>query len=674
MTTLIDGVLRLVDLDVLTGVGRQLELEADPSGTGVFLRAVPPSGRQRHEITLGAPVELERFLACHRYEPFWMKPAAGTSVAAVPVETQSLLIRRADRRVVVIIPLCDGVLRSSVEGAGEQLRLVVETGDAHQPAAAALSLFIAITDDLYVTLPRAAAAVAARLGTRRRIDKTLPAFVDHFGWCTWDAFYQDVSAEKVRAGLESFAAIGVRPRVLILDDGWQCEAEAPTGERRLTALAANAKFSGSLKPLVALAKEQHGIDTVLVWHAVIGYWGGVDGDALPAYHVRDVARRSSKGIAQHSPWLSELWGHLVGVVPGEYIGQFYADYHHWLANEGIDGVKVDNQAVLETVADGSGGRVAFTAAYRQGLESSVGKHFAGRLINCMSCATETWYQSHDSNLIRTSTDFWPNKPESHGLHLFTNAQVCVWFSEFLHADWDMFQSGHALGAYHAAGRAVSGAPVYVSDKPGTHDAEVLRKLVLSDGSALRCADLGRPTLDCLFHDPTHEAVLLKIFNRTAHGWVVGAFNARYHADERARLAVAGKVSPADVPGLTGDDFIGYGHQSGMLMRLDREGRVSLTLGEGSFEVVSIVPVIAGCAVVGLADRFVPHAALTEVTRSAQAVHATVRDGGRFLVWCDHAPASVHVDGQAVPVVYDASSCALTVGLALGGPHAVQLRW
>jgi hypothetical protein len=30
----------------------------------------------------------------------------------------------------------------------------------------------------------------------------LPSFVDWFGWCTWDAFYTDVTAEGVKQGLK----------------------------------------------------------------------------------------------------------------------------------------------------------------------------------------------------------------------------------------------------------------------------------------------------------------------------------------------------------------------------------------------------------------------------------------------------------------------------------------
>lgn len=43
-----------------------------------------------------------------------------------------------------------------------------------------------------------------------------------------------------------------------------------------------------------------------------------------------------------------------------------------------------------------------------------------------------------------------------------------------------------------------------SDKPGNHDFDVLKKLVLPDGSTLRAKLPGRPTRDCLFSDPTKD--------------------------------------------------------------------------------------------------------------------------------------------------------------------------
>ncbi len=51
----------------------------------------------------------------------------------------------------------------------------------------------------------------------------------------------------------------------------------------------------------------------------------------------------------------------------------------------------------------------------------------------------------------------------------------------------------------------------MSDKPGHHDFQLLKRLVLSDGTLLRCAQVGRPTLDTLFEDVMRDRrSLLKV--------------------------------------------------------------------------------------------------------------------------------------------------------------------
>lgn len=48
--------------------------------------------------------------------------------------------------------------------------------------------------------------------------------------------------------------------------------------------------------------------------------------------------------------------------------------------------------------------------------------------------------------------------------------------------------------------------VICSDKPGNHNFELLKKLVLPDGSVLRTQLPGRPTVDCLFSDPARDGI------------------------------------------------------------------------------------------------------------------------------------------------------------------------
>ena len=51
--------------------------------------------------------------------------------------------------------------------------------------------------------------------------QAVPPSLDTFGWCTWDAFYFDVSAQGISQGLSSLVTGGAPPQWLVIDDGWQ---------------------------------------------------------------------------------------------------------------------------------------------------------------------------------------------------------------------------------------------------------------------------------------------------------------------------------------------------------------------------------------------------------------------------------------------------------------------
>jgi raffinose synthase len=331
-------------------------------------------------------------------------------------------------------------------------------------------------------------------------------------------------------------------------------------------------------------------------------------------------------------------------------------------------VKVDNQASVEGLSRGAGGRVAHASAVRSALESSVERHFGGRLLNCMSCSTDLVYQTRRFGLTRSSTDFWPKRPESHGLHATTNALVSLWFGEFIDPDWDMFQSGHPAGAFHAALRAVSGGPVYVSDAPGAHDFELLRKLVLWDGSVLRAKQPGRPTRDCLFEDALDAAVLFKIWNENDCSAILGAFNVRYR---EGGDRVTGTLSPSDVPTLSGDDFAVYLHHAAALTRLRRREHVPLTLDTLEAEVAIVAPIVGGFAALGLADKLNGGGAVTASMREGAVHRVQLRDGGRFVAFCENSPRSVLVDGS--PVAFHADGHRLSVEVPAGGPRRLQIE-
>jgi len=265
----------------------------------------------------------------------------------------------------------------------------------------------------------------------------------------------------------------------------------------------------------------------------------------------------------------------------------------------------------------------------------------------MANAQETFYGSPRSSLTRTSIDFFPGRPETHSEHLYTNAHVGLWFGQFMHPDWDMFQSAHAFGAFHAAGRAVSGGPVYVSDKPGEHDLDLLRALVCSDGSVLRSDGPGLPTLDTLCVDPTREAVPLKVWNRAGRAGIIGAFHALYAAG-RAE-PVKGQVRPSDVPGLEGERFACYARQAARLELLGPSDAVAFSLDEAEFELFWLAPIEHGFAALGLADKLNgPQALLALEWIADGSCNLRVRDGGVFLAYAERPPRRVTEGDAAAP--------------------------
>ncbi len=649
----------------------------DNADGGAYLRTTTGRSACFQEFRLGRVNGLRRFTGGFRHRPFWMKAQFGTNEEQIEWETQWLLLELDGGKLALIVPLLDGGTRFSLRGSAEGIVVCAETGDPQIVTTGGVAVWISVGEDPFALVAQAARAVKRRVGGGRlREEKQAPDFVDLFGWCTWDAFYREVSEEKVRAGLQSFAAGGVQPRWMILDDGWQSVEMAEGGEERLVSLSLNERFGGDLAPLVRVAKEDFRVERFVVWHALMGYWGGLDEKRLAQYEPRTVARWFGPGMLKMDPsWNVRPWGAVVGVPSARKIATFYDDYHRSLAAQGVDGVKVDNQAMLEAVSAGQGGRVELARTYRKALETSVGRHFGGRLINCMSCTMEAAYLAAESTLLRTSDDFYPARPETHGEHVLNNAHTSFWFGEFILPDWDMFQSAHAAGAFHAAARAISGGPVYVSDKPGEHDFALIGKLVLADGTVLRADGPGRPTRDSLFADPRNERVLFKVFNRNGPAGIVGLFNVQHGPERTTRGPIEGAVAPKDVEGLSGEEFVAFAQTSGRVWRCRRDEAAVVRLDELEWELVSFAPVENGFAALGLADKFNSTGAVMErAWTGTSECRVRLRDGGEFVGWAEKRPRAVECEGRGIDHEFDVDSGRVTCRLQSGGERIVVVRW
>ncbi|KAH6822826.1 seed imbibition 1 [Perilla frutescens var. hirtella] len=731
-----DGKLSVLGETILSDVHENIIVTPATGGilsNGAFVGVVSDQIGSRRVFPVGKLMDL-RFMCVFRFKLWWMTQRMGSSGQEIPFETQFLIVEGRDGShfgedekeqsslYVVFLPILEGDFRAVLQGnANNELEICLESGDPDvQDFDGSRMVFVGAGSDPFDVITNAVKTVEGHLQTfSHRERKKMPDMLNWFGWCTWDAFYTNVTAQGVKQGLESLEQGGIPPKFVIIDDGWQSVGMDPSGDtkegdncanfaNRLTNIKENHKFQKDgkeggrvedpamgIRHIVSEIKDQNSVKYVYVWHALAGYWGGVRPGSAEMEHYESKMSYPvpSPGVDSNEPCdaLNSIAKNGLGLVNPDKVYSFYNELHSYLASARIDGVKVDVQNILETLGAGHGGRVKLARKYHQALEASISRNFPDNgIISCMSHNTDGLYSAKRTAVVRASDDFWPRDPASHTIHIASVAYNTVFLGEFMQPDWDMFHSVHEMAEYHGAARAVGGCAIYVSDKPGQHDFNLLRKLVLPDGSILRAKLPGRPTRDCLFSDPARDGKsLLKIWNLNDHNGVVGVFNCqgagwckvgkRNLIHDEQPGTISGVIRSKDVdylPRVAGakwnGDSVVYSHLQGDLIYLAKNASLPITLKAREYEVFTVVPVKemsnnAAFAPVGLIKMFNSGAAIKEVnyeTEKAGSVEIRVRGCGTFGAYSSLRPKRVEVDAKEVEFEYEESSGLITLALQI----------
>lgn len=250
-------------------------------------------------------------------------------------------------------------------------------------------------------------------------------------------------------------------------------------------------------------------------------------------------------------------------------------------------------------------------------------------------------------------------------------------------------------------RAISGGAVYVSDKPGEHDFDLLRRLVLPDGSVLRACGAARPSRDCLFVDVLRDnKSLLKVWNTNAVTRVAGVFHLqgsswdrtrrKYYIHDTKPARLSATVRPVDCEVHAGHAHVGSGalrpaepeqyamymHRLCALSVVGPHDGVGVSLRSGEAEAVVVSAVLAlgpvRFAPIGLCDMYNGGGAVVAVVAAgsdATTVVVSLRGCGRFLAYSSAPPLRVACDRLALAFDYDMATGALHID----APHTGDLR-
>ncbi|KAI1342784.1 raffinose synthase Sip1 [Xylariaceae sp. FL0016] len=385
---------------------------------------------------------------------------------------------------------------------------------------------------------------------------------DGLGYCTWNSLGKDLTEDKLLAAVESLAQNNINITSLIIDDNWQNidrRSKSPFRQGWKDFEADPAAFPNGLMQAISKIRSNHSsIQHIAVWHALLGYWGGIspDGPLAQKYETQVVERDDS-----------DISGSMTVIAKGD-VDRFYGDFYQFLSSCGIDAVKTDVQYMLDTLASAKDRR-SLTGTYLDAWAIAALRHFSIKAISCMSQTPQILFhqqlpRNRPMMLVRNSDDFFPDVPSAHPWHIWANAHNAL-LTQHLNAlpDWDMFQTDHEFAKYHAAARCISGGPIYITDIPGHHDMDLIKQMtgVTPRGKTvvLRPSVLGR-SIDQ--YRGFGEDAILKI--GSYHGRAVtgtpllGVFNTRQH-----RLA---EIIPlARFPGVIDSmRYIVRSHSSGLV--------------------------------------------------------------------------------------------------------------
>ena len=192
-------------------------------------------------------------------------------------------------------------------------------------------------------------------------------------------------------------------------------------------------------------------------------------------------------------------------------------------------------------------------------------------------------------MVRNSDDFFPGIPTSHPWHIFVNAHNSLLTCHLnILPDWDMFQTSHPYSGFHAAGRCVSGGPIYITDEPGQHNISLINEMTANTTKGktiiLRPPMIGK-TVE--MYTAYEEERLLKVGTFTGGKGGTGIL-ALFNISERVLSEL---VNINAFPGIeSNEEYIVRAHSTGEVsrsLRLDSEiPVVSLEIDIKGYEILS----------------------------------------------------------------------------------------
>lgn len=589
--------------------------------------------RENDNLALLEPVKIEirlksqprRMTAMYLHRDWWTRPAFIESFGEMPARTQSVYMEM-EEGAAYLLPL-SGECYKTYASPGKEgvLTLALTAYQAGRDSLDEPVFLLGSGAQIYEAVRNTFSELARQRALPLREKRTYPEMFEYLGWCSWDAFYTDISEEKVRAKASELTEKQVPVRWFLMDDGWL----SVHGQRLYDLGPEKEKFPEGFADMIREIKESSRIDWFGVWHAFGGYWGGLEPGSKAALQEAGHLIETTNGKLLPHPTPEKGYG-------------FFRDWYERLRAEGIDFVKVDGQSAVKNYYENHLPVCRAAKGAHQALEGAAAAYMGGRLINCMGMAMENILGRPGSGLVRNSDDFVPDNENGFAEHLLQNCYNALYHDMLYYCDWDMFWTSHPDARKHGILRAVSGGPVYFSDRIGETDREAVKPLVYRDGRILRMERTAKPSPDCVFCNP-EKSGLLKVTNVCAYGQSqTGGAVAVYNI---SGTNAETKVGPGDIYDLPKGDYYLYDWMRREIMRADKTEGITAALPKDGCALYLLLPAGRQAAPVGLLDKYISFHGIEAAMEEEDCLTVILREGGRFGFYAEQKPTKIFVNGR-----------------------------
>jgi raffinose synthase len=628
--------------------------------TGLFFKNIPGLGKG---------------VAFWRYKPWnsWTKPVAVTDATKMESwDVQFFYWQYADKTYGAAVPLSGHGFRTTLGSEGGQWGSKAVSYADNKDNRVVPAMAVAFGSNPYELFERIYRVSLEYMGkgNNLRKNKVLPAQFNYFGWCTWNSSDngKNLNEEHVIESVKTFTSHQFPLGWVLIDDGWfqhkggQLASFQPDPQ----------KFPNGFKSMINRLKKECGTRYTGIWHAFDGYWNGIDPGSELGLQYKDQLfswTQKERPDIDSSPSKTYYF-----IRPGsDSLRTFYDKWHRYLKKEGFDFLKVDNQSVTERMAVNNYPLFSLSESMHKALYLSANKYFNGAVINCMDMTAESYLNLGSSAVARAVEDYFPyEQKENYNMqrgnaaaHVVQAIYNSIYFSQMAFPDFDMFESYNPNAVFHALARTLNNGPVYITDKPGRQDFDILKKMVFKDGRVIRSETSLLPTEDCLFQ--LQEPQLFKAFSRVRNTGLLAVFNAA-DAD-----VAEGSVKPSDIPGIAGTRFVLYDYFNDKGISVNRNERLPVKLPRLGYGLFFVLPLKNGFAPIGLVNKYNAPASIQTEKWNGHTVSINVYEAGLFKAYADKKPTRVLVSGKPAAFSFENNIIEININEMQDKP-VITIEW